>query len=891
MLTGILFSCFPLCAPPEDCYRLAEGFGAWGVAWGPNAGIVRASAVYDDGRGAALYVGGDFDFAGEIVARSIARFDGAGWEALPGPGGASVISNVGNGVHAMAVYDDGGGEQLYVAADFETGLGLPNHGIARWDGSSWTSVVTLASPFAGFIGAEDLLVWDDGGGPALYFGGTFNMVNGGPAASVARYDGSGWSALGGGYQGSLVNALAAYDDGTGERLYAGGWNFPTGQCVQSWDGSSWTVLPGSFGSPVEALYAHDDGAGSALYAGGTFSTPFQSLARWNGASWSAVGAGVQFFPTAMQAHDDGTGEQLYAIGRSYAIPPPGWEIRAARWDGGSWEYLQAGLSADSYSLCEFDDGAGTALYAGGQFGRAGAQRADHVARWSAGGWSPIYVSQGFAGVAQALFAFDDGGGPALYADGGILFAPSPSESTTRVVRWIGAGWDPLPGALNGAVVALAGFDAGAGPELYAGGSFTAVDGAPAPGLVRFDGAAWQAVGGGVTKGGSPGQVWAACLHDFGAGPRLVVAGRFDAAGGTGAENVAVWDGSSWTALGSGLGGEVFALASYDAGSGAQLYAGGLFADAGGTEVNNVARWDGAAWQPLGGGMDDEVRALAVGDLGGGPLLYAGGEFTSAGGVTALRFAAFDGTAWSSLSGDLGFNGRVSAIAVHDQGAGPELYAGGSFTQAGGAAASYIARWNGSAWSALDEEPNDAVNGLAAFDDGQGLGPALFAVGRFGQWFGAANGAPSLCVARIAPEAPCAPVSYCTAKVNSLGCTPSMYATGSTSLAVNTLRLRATNVLNNKSGLLFWSLAPSATPFQGGYMCCKPPVKRTPVQTSGGNPPPEDCSGTFVFHWNKIYVNSKGLSVGDWYYSQYWMRDPSSPSTTNLTDAVRFLLTP
>jgi hypothetical protein len=119
----------------------------------------------------------------------------------------------------------------------------------------------------------------------------------------------------------------------------------------------------------------------------------------------------------------------------------------------------------------------------------------------------------------------------------------------------------------------------------------------------------------------------------------------------------------------------------------------------------------------------------------------------------------------------------------------------------------------------------------------------------------------------------------------------MYATGSTGLAANTLRLRASNVLNNKTGLLFWSTASSGTPFQGGTMCCKPPVKRTPTQSSGGNPPPNDCSGEFAFHWNNNYVNSLGLPVGDWYYCQYWSRDPGSPFNTNLTDALRFLLTP
>jgi hypothetical protein len=379
---------------------------------------------------------------------------------------------------------------------------------------------------------------------------------------------------------------------------------------------------------------------------------------------------------------------------------------------------------------------------------------------------------------------------------------------------------------------------------------------------------------------------AACQHDFGDGPRLVVGGSFDLAGGTPVANVAVWDGVAWNALG-GFAGEVLALASYDDGSGPALYAGGEFDFAGGAEVNHVGRWSGAGWTALGSGTNGFVRVLAVGDTGAGALLYVGGDFTFAGGINTRRFAIFDGTQWSSLGGNPGFDGSVRAIAIHDAGEGPQVHVGGQF----GVPAEHVARWNGSSWVALDEEPSAQVLGLASFDDGQGLGPALFASGQFDRWLGAAGATASLCVARIAPNAPCDPVAYCTAKVNSQGCTPAMHATGSTSLAADTLRLRANNVLNNKSGLLFWSLAPNSSPFQGGVMCCQPPVVRTPIQSSGGNPPPDDCSGAFAFHWNQSYASSLGLPVGDWYYCQYWSRDPGVPSTTNLTDALRFLLTP
>ena len=44
---------------------------------------------------------------------------------------------------------------------------------------------------------------------------------------------------------------------------------------------------------------------------------------------------------------------------------------------------------------------------------------------------------------------------------------------------------------------------------------------------------------------------------------------------------------------------------------------------------------------------------------------------------------------------------------------------------------------------------------------------------------------------------------------------------------------------------------AATPFQGATLCIAAPVRRTPIQMSGGNPPPADCSGVFAFDFNAL----------------------------------------
>jgi hypothetical protein len=121
---------------------------------------------------------------------------------------------------------------------------------------------------------------------------------------------------------------------------------------------------------------------------------------------------------------------------------------------------------------------------------------------------------------------------------------------------------------------------------------------------------------------------------------------------------------------------VYALAA----SGATLYAGGNFTTAGGNAASNIAQWDGSSWSALGSGMNGPVGALVV----SGGSLYAGGVFTTAGGNAATNIAQWDGSSWSGMSS--GMNGPVGALVV----CGATLYAGGGFTTAGGKVSGNVA---------------------------------------------------------------------------------------------------------------------------------------------------------------------------------------------------------
>jgi hypothetical protein len=88
---------------------------------------------------------------------------------------------------------------------------------------------------------------------------------------------------------------------------------------------------------------------------------------------------------------------------------------------------------------------------------------------------------------------------------------------------------------------------------------------------------------------------------------------------------------------------------FDDGRGPALYAAGAFEIAGRTTAHNIAKWDGTQWSPLlPGGSDDSVAVLAVYDDGSGPALYLGGSFSNAGGVPVNNICKWSGTVFSEI---------------------------------------------------------------------------------------------------------------------------------------------------------------------------------------------------------------------------------------------------
>ena len=528
-----------------------------------------------------------------------------------------------------------------------------------------------------------------------------------------------WTGLGG-FPGTDSSISDAVVDASGT-LYVAGFFDVAGEVISQgiakWDGNSWSTLGRGLNSEASVLAL----SGNNLYVGGSFTIATNTggaavtvnrIAKWDGTNWFALGSGLNNTVYALSV----SGTNLFAGGLfSSAVSPVVAVSRIARWDGSSWSALGSGMSGSVFDLAA----SGTNLYAGGSFVTAGGNSVNRMARWDGNSWWAM--GQGLSGSAETIAAL----GTDVYAGGSFIFATNTggtAVTVNRIAKWDGTNWSTVGGGMNSSVGVLT----VSGTDLYVGGSFvtaTNIGGAAVTvnNIAKWNGSSWSAYGTGMNNSVSALAI---------SGDVVYAGGFFNAAGGNPVSYAAKWDGTNWAALGSGINNSVRAVAV----AGNDVYVGGFFCGLtqAGEALNFIARWDGNSWSPLGSGMDNAVYALAV----SGNDLYAGGSFTNAGGVTVNRIAKWNGSTWSPLG--LGMSANVMTLLV----SGTNLYVGGNFTRAtnsGGASvtANGIARWDANGWSALGSGMNNTVYALTMADTN------LYA----GGFFTFAGGAPAAYIAR------------------------------------------------------------------------------------------------------------------------------------------------
>lgn len=433
-------------------------------------------------------------------------------------------------------------------------------------------------------------------------------------------------------------------------------------------------------------------------------------AKWDG-RFTIAGLSSQY-GIAPMVHDfatdiDGT---LIAAGRFDTLSG-GAVTPLARWTNGGWEQARAVWEipppGDGFSAIAISDTGVLALATNDSFGEMTGE---------------IWIDEGqglesvgaFDGRVRTLAFFDD----KLWVAGNFAL-DNGGDPVANIAVWDGATWTAAPGgAVDGPAFELL-VD---GDTLYVGGAFGMIGGVQAASIAAYDGSAW-------TARSFDGALAIYALARNGAD--LYAGGAFgdlsEAAG------VARWDGAAWQLVGGGLAqyqtrGVVTDLVSHDG----VLDATGCFNSAGGldgapeaTASRSFARWDGSAWQSLDDGTKGALSpwfgTLACGDEGptavwdvphqrlayDGERLVAGGSFAGAGGVASQSLIARDADNWIAAGdANLGIAGSIDFIAAG--GSGCDVYGVGTFTHVGGVeAVGRVLHFDGTSWTMLaDDLPSD-----------------------------------------------------------------------------------------------------------------------------------------------------------------------------------------
>lgn len=136
--------------------------------------------------------------------------------------------------------------------------------------------------------------------------------------------------------------------------------------------------------------------------------------------------------------------------------------------------------------------------------------------------------------------------------------------------------------------------------------------------------------------------------------------------------------------------------------------------------------------------------------------------------------------------------------------------------------------------------------------------------------------------------------YCTAKTNSLGCTPSIFATGVPSASgTDDFHVACVAVRKNAPAVLAWSRTSDALPFGGGTLCVGGGVVLTPMQLAIGTGTGPDCSGVLDFHFTQAYAAAHAIAPLETIFAQWIARDVTHPDGTRigLSDALAFTICP
>ncbi|MFA6470114.1 MAG: T9SS type A sorting domain-containing protein [Bacteroidota bacterium] len=355
----------------------------WKPLSGKNAnGFSSAVYAYHETKNGEIFVGGEFNFAGAVNARRLARWNVHSWDTV----GTGNYKN--NSVVKAISSDD---SVVYIGGEFSTFNGVSSTGVIKWNGHYFVSMNGAGQP--GFDVrvitryGNDLII----GGNFQSFFGTF--PNGKAVNAIVKWNGSKYDSLDVGIKAGTsngqINAMAVNN----ADLYVAG-NFTSAgnvsaSSVAKWNGTSWSALNGDIirysKSAAAATVTAMAVVGNDLYIAGKFDSigtkPMWHLAKWNGSQWDSVSLGLKgdYSGIADMAVDNAG--RLYVVGKFTSINGDNTLRYVARWDGSKWDNLGALTSNFQQDMFFAESDSKGNIYISGYFGYVNGFSSQNFAAW------------------------------------------------------------------------------------------------------------------------------------------------------------------------------------------------------------------------------------------------------------------------------------------------------------------------------------------------------------------------------------------------------------------------------------------------------------------------------------------------------------------------------
>ncbi len=645
-------------------------------------GSFRCAAVFDDGTGPVIYVGGVGNVTDEGSANLHIFRDGR-WHAVHGftfP------------VRALAVANTPQGQRLYAAGTFTAipGSQTPTD-VAMFDGQTWTPVGNQLPSFSYLRG---MVAYEGPNGTCLY------VIGEGPTPLLRHWDGSTWSyvtmpafdsfPIDPNIQG--LRAIAYFDDGSGPKLYIaahGFWGDERVVGVAAYDGTSWTYFPGLVGSPDSrftsfAVLPTPDGP--RLFLAGTLFGPEQSepsaLAQLVDGVWQVIPTppiqpGSSIGASAIAPFETPTGPAVAVVVGEYAYNGP---KMVRLYQDGVWTDLPGTFHSGILSLytnihCFVTLPDSGELCAIGSFDKVDDREISSAASWDGSRWLPI--EQSGLGSFSSNFVVEDVTDPsAVYIGTRRHTAGAAAQTTFNFPVLSLAQWnDPQPTLFLG-TTSRAYYNDGSGWVSLM------------PDVVGYSVRYWNVVMNGV--------------------PTLFQTSSL----GLKRREGGVWIHVEPT---PSINSEIFALATYEGPNGTELFVTGRASgEPGYFCVHRVEN----EWVPF--PMSGQVRTMLAADMGmGAELFFAVSPYVV--GQPGGGIFAWNGSTLRDASAGLPPNTPVYDLRILNIGSGPQLWC---------AAGNALYFWNGAAWETRPEwSTNGTINSFAATHNADGS-RSIFVSGNF-----------------------------------------------------------------------------------------------------------------------------------------------------------------